>query len=657
MGDFWAFLLQTLTASGAAVLLLIVKAMFRDKLSPRWQFAVWGILALVLLIPAGLWGRYALLNWPMWVEALKTLLTGSYTLTRVIAPIPLPSLTVPATVFDWLYLIYVLGVLFLLGRYLFSYIRLRLVLKTGRTVSPETAGRIQSVAAGYHLPACRGVEVEGLGSAFVCGIFSPVLALPAGKTVDDKVLLHELLHLKYRDVVWGILICVLRCVHWCNPLLWYCANEAGNDLESLCDQRVLERLEGEDRREYGQILLSMANERYARTPGTSSASNGGRNIRRRIQAIVRFKRYPAGMALVSVCAALMLAAPLVFGSRAVSVYNEGGRLSGRAGIDLSLASARTTWCTTMAGALDAYGKSLLVQSGAYRAMCAPMEQQSEIARIMRDRQEEGLWPTWDTGLPIEPDRSEGYYIYNLEPSGTDAYQALVAVKLNGAPDGQWKENMMYLAYQQVLVQKEGNRWVVTGQGEVRTVEAQEASMLWGVEELPSYVYSGTAENFRVEVHFQKSVVVDNTIQQTSGTSWFFGPTTTFDTVPKPGAQFDEIYHSLWSQCIFLGTEEEKTAITHLGLSVAPMDAGEERPSLQPLGIGSGGGSSSTGECWSSRSLDPDWGPIVSMDGGGSGGHLSTDDFLLPDSFAADLYINGKKAAELTLRLQEGGAAQ
>ncbi len=34
MRDIWAFLLQTLTASGVAVLLLIVKAMFRDKLSP-----------------------------------------------------------------------------------------------------------------------------------------------------------------------------------------------------------------------------------------------------------------------------------------------------------------------------------------------------------------------------------------------------------------------------------------------------------------------------------------------------------------------------------------------------------------------------------------------------------------------------------------------
>ena len=40
MTDLWSFLLQTLTASGVAALLLAVKALFRDKLSPRWQFGV-----------------------------------------------------------------------------------------------------------------------------------------------------------------------------------------------------------------------------------------------------------------------------------------------------------------------------------------------------------------------------------------------------------------------------------------------------------------------------------------------------------------------------------------------------------------------------------------------------------------------------------------
>ena len=77
MTDFWSFLLQTLTVSGVAALLLIVKAMFRDKLSPRWQFAIWGVPALALLLPAGWGGRYVLFNWPLFTETLKSRLPGS----------------------------------------------------------------------------------------------------------------------------------------------------------------------------------------------------------------------------------------------------------------------------------------------------------------------------------------------------------------------------------------------------------------------------------------------------------------------------------------------------------------------------------------------------------------------------------------------------
>ena len=361
MRDLWGFLIQTLTASGAAALLLALKAVFRDKLSPRWQFGVWGVLALTLLIPAGWGGRYVLVNWPWLVETLKTLLAGDYGLTAVTAPVPLPPAGPPETAADWLFLIYAAGVLALLGRYGASYLRLRRALRRGNPAGPEAAARIRETAETYGLPACPVVEVEGLPSAFVCGVFRPVLALPTGEETDGKVLLHELLHLKYRDAAWGLLICLLRCLHWCNPILWYCADRAGNDLESLCDQRVLERLEGEERRDYGRILLSMASERYARAPGTSSLANGGNNIRRRIEAIARFKRYPAGMGLVSVCAAVVLALPLVLGTSSQAVQ---GADTPRSEMEAAaaLASARTTPCTTYAGAMDAYAKAVLDQN-------------------------------------------------------------------------------------------------------------------------------------------------------------------------------------------------------------------------------------------------------------------------------------------------------
>src|SRR5699024_10734576 len=124
------------------------------------------------------------------------------------------------------------------------------------------------------------------------------LVLPMGWAWDDKVILHELLHLKYHDVAAGWLTTFFRCLHWCNPILWLVFDKIGSDREALCDQRVLEHLEGEDRREYGRLLLSMADDRAVRIPGATTMANGSRAVKTRIQAIARFKRFPRGMAPV-----------------------------------------------------------------------------------------------------------------------------------------------------------------------------------------------------------------------------------------------------------------------------------------------------------------------------------------------------------------------
>ena len=52
MGNIWEFLYQTLTVSIAAAVLLLIKWLLRDKLSPRWQYGVWAVLALRVLWPA-----------------------------------------------------------------------------------------------------------------------------------------------------------------------------------------------------------------------------------------------------------------------------------------------------------------------------------------------------------------------------------------------------------------------------------------------------------------------------------------------------------------------------------------------------------------------------------------------------------------------------
>ena len=117
---------------------------------------------------------------------------------------------------------------------------------------------------------------------------------------------------------------------------------------------VLERLEGEERRAYGVILLSMADGRYARAPGTSSMANGGRNIKSRIQSIARFKRYPQGMGLVSGCITFALALALVAGAP-VQALMEGSfaevALNTPQSTSGALATGQIYRATTVAGAL------------------------------------------------------------------------------------------------------------------------------------------------------------------------------------------------------------------------------------------------------------------------------------------------------------------
>lgn len=418
MGNIWEFLLQTLTVSLAAAVLLIVKYLLADKLSPRWQYGVWGLLALRALIPAGM-TRQVLLPLPVWVDMWKTAAerglgsayASPWSSLDAGSVLPLPS-GAPRSLTDWLFLVYVLGVLGWLLWKAAAYARLRLVLRRGTPASAEVSARLAAVCEKYGLRSCRAVEVEGLPTAFVCGVIRPVLALPRGGA-DDKVLLHELLHLKYFDAAQGIFWCLIRALHWCDPFMHYVLDRVGNDLESLCDQRVLERLEGEERREYGGILLGMANAKYARAPGTSSISNGGKNISRRIAAIVRFKLYPRGMAMASVCIVLVLAAPLLLGSAGTDIgHMYPNELDG---LDRSLAAARTTRCRTPAAALDTYAKGLIYDNGVFLAAASPFEKHGELYEGMRASRAEGWVAYHYESVPEQYaiDSGSGYLINNL----------------------------------------------------------------------------------------------------------------------------------------------------------------------------------------------------------------------------------------------------
>ena len=51
MTNVWGFFLQTLSVSSVALVLLIIKRLFLDKISPNVQYALWLVLALRIVLP------------------------------------------------------------------------------------------------------------------------------------------------------------------------------------------------------------------------------------------------------------------------------------------------------------------------------------------------------------------------------------------------------------------------------------------------------------------------------------------------------------------------------------------------------------------------------------------------------------------------------
>ena len=479
MENIWMFLQQTAAASLVALFLLILQRIFLDKLSPRWQYGVWLVLLLRLLVPAGFGGRPTVLDVTFWVETLRTRVelglhsaySTPFAASLPAAPVPLPPAGAPASWTDWAFLIYCAGVVLWAAWFVVSAVRLSLRVRGGVPVEGARRDTIAALAKEYKLPMPRRVvECRWARTPFVVGVVRPALVLPMGWALDGKVVLHELLHLKYRDVWAGWLTTALRCLHWCNPFLWFVFDKTGNDRESLCDQRVLERLEGEDRRDYGRCLLAMADDKAMRTPGATTMANGARAVKARIEAIARFKRFPQGMGLVSGCIVFALSLSLVAGVPVSAAGTDDTVETPDGGNPAILALAAQNRATTVAGALDAYGKALYhwYQRPGTGLLCAAMVTAPEDmpavlaanAKVNEERVEDWslLEHWWQTG-PV---------FRGLTADGGDGYLCQVFwfrdVELASKNDPLWPEEdepwpTEYLCHT-VHVQPDGSYWTV-----------------------------------------------------------------------------------------------------------------------------------------------------------------------------------------------------
>ena len=137
------------------------------------------------------------------------------------------------------------------------------------------------------------------------------------------VLTHEYVHIRRFDSITKLVLIVVLCVHWFNPLVWAMYILANRDIELSCDEAVI-RLFGEDTKAaYARTLIGMEETRSGLTPLCNNFSKNA--IEERITAIMKIRK--VSMLSLVLALALVVGVTTGFATSAASSADDGYEIS------------------------------------------------------------------------------------------------------------------------------------------------------------------------------------------------------------------------------------------------------------------------------------------------------------------------------------------
>ena len=165
-----------------------------------------------------------------------------------------------------------------------------------------------------------GIELrvsENINSPITMGVIKPVIVLPKHMYDEKKMnfmLAHELNHIKRKDMFLTIICYVILMLNFYNPVAYYLIYEWKRVVELACDEKVMECMSEEARKEYGLLLVDMAEKEMFTQPVYSLGFGFAREklITERVKNVMQkrkmngFKRIVAGCLMMIVAFASSL---------------------------------------------------------------------------------------------------------------------------------------------------------------------------------------------------------------------------------------------------------------------------------------------------------------------------------------------------------------
>ena len=344
------FLSMSFSGSLLILILLLGKQFLKNKISRQWQYYIWLVVVLRLLLPFGtevsLMGKaYQAVDQAISQTAplppqqqlplnapesnLAPAVGAEHHNETVSSPAddvttahPLQDIGV--LLINQIWLVWLVAALGLLIRKITIYQGFMRYIRAGLTpVSDiERLDELSIVAEQSGIKKPIELCVNPLvSSPLLIGFFRPCIVLPSADIPEKDfryIILHELTHYKRRDMFYKWLVQITVCLHWFNPLVHLMSREITKACEFSCDEAVLTKMGSGNAQDYGKTLLDAmaAVGRYKENFGAVTLSENKHLLKERINAIMNFKKKSTAIRFLT--GALTLC--VMFGAAFVGVY-------------------------------------------------------------------------------------------------------------------------------------------------------------------------------------------------------------------------------------------------------------------------------------------------------------------------------------------------
>lgn len=343
------FLSMSVSGGLLILVLLLGKQFLKDKISRQWQYYIWLVVVLRLLLPFGpevsLMGKT--------YQAVGQAISQIAPLTPQQSPLNAPGDNLTPTVgteqnnetvssstedvttahpfqdigtllIKSIWMVWLAAALGLLIRKITIYQSFIRYIRAGLTpVSDmELLDQLSVVAEQSGIKKPVELCVNPLvSSPLLIGFFHPCIVLPCADIPEKDfqyIVLHELTHYRRRDMFYKWLVQVTVCLHWFNPLIHLMSWEINRACEFSCDEAVLVKMGSGNAQDYGQTLLDAmaAVGRYKENLGTVTLSKNKKLLKERISVIMNFKKKSMAVRVLTVALTLCV----ILGAAFIGVY-------------------------------------------------------------------------------------------------------------------------------------------------------------------------------------------------------------------------------------------------------------------------------------------------------------------------------------------------